>query len=259
MLTNEYANVVTNGAYTMLLIRTILNGANRFRQQFSLPANPLWTRQAAALDVPTISQAGIYIEYTGMNGSIEVKQADVVLIDDFLDYATNYLLTDLSYYASRQSAHGAGMTFAVFSVVAAEISQAGCEDHTYDLYGSQPYSRAPFFQMSEQLVDDYSANGGTLPAFPLLTGHGGANRVTVLGFLGLRLCGDSFNINPSLPPQIPYLRYRTIYWQGHGISASSNITHTTLTRLPASRPLSTANPTYFTTPIPVTVGYNTTT
>lgn len=62
---------------------------------------------------------------------------------------------------------------------------------------------------------------------------------------------NSFDISPNLPPQITNIRYRTIYWQGHPISAISNVTHTTLTRLSHSLP--NANSTFFTSPIPVTM------
>ena len=189
-----------------------------------------------------------------MNGSILVKQADVVLIDDFLNYPNPYTLSDLAFYASRQTLNGPAMTFGVFSIIAGKYSESGCAEYTYDLYGSQPYTRAPWFQFSEQLVDNYGTNGGTHPAFPFLTGMGGANRVAVYGYLGLRLLQDSFNIQPGLPPQIPNLRYRRIYWQGHGISAYSNQTHTTLKR--NNQTLENANTLYSRMPIPVTIGEN---
>jgi len=85
-----------------------------------------------------------------------------------------------------------------------------------------------------------------------LTGMGGAHRVAVFGYLGLRMMVDTLNVDPDLPPQIENLNYRTIYWQGHAINATSNTTHTTLHRLPQS--LANANTTYITSPIPVTIG-----
>ena len=100
------------------------------------------------------------------------------------------------------------MTYAVFSIIENNNSTSGCASYTYDLYSSQPYARAPWFQFSEQLIDDYGENGGTHPAFPFLTGMGGAHRVAVFGYLGLKLTLDSLNIYPSLPPQIPHLRLR---------------------------------------------------
>lgn len=125
------------------------------------------------------------------------------------------------------------MTFSAFSIAASTLSPSGCSAYTYQLSSTFPYNRAPWFQLSEQLLDSYTANGGTHPAFPFLTGHGGANQVTIYGYLGLRLTVDGIlHLNPSLPPQIPQLQYRTFVWQGWPISASSNSTHTTLTRLP---------------------------
>lgn len=107
--------------------------------------------------------------------------------------------------------------------------------------------------MSEQLLDEFDANGGTHPAYPFLTGHGGANQVTVFGYLGLRLQPDYvLHLDPSLPPQIPNLKYRTFYWHGWPISAISNQTTTTITRL--STPLTNANQTFANTSIPVQIG-----
>lgn len=137
------------------------------------------------------------------------------------------------------------MTWAIMSIVANEMSPSGCSAYTYQQYSYQPYSRAPFFQMSEQLIDNANLNGGTHPAYPFLTGHGGANQVTVYGYLGLRLHPtDYMQVDPNLPPQIPNLRYRTFYWRGWPISAESNYTHTTLSRSTSEAPLSTADQTY---------------
>ena len=254
---DEYANFVDNPAYTMVLIKTRLEMANMFRSMFGLPANDTWNQQADLIEIPTNENADIILEYAAMNGSIQVKQADAVLVDDLLDYQNPYTLSDLDYYAGKQSIEGPGMTYGVFSIVASEASPSGCAAYTYDLYGSQPYARAPWYQYSEQLIDDYNQNGGTHPAFPFLTGMGGANRVAIFGYLGLRLRIDSFNVDPSLPPQIPSLTYRTIYWQGHPVKASANLTHTTLARPSGMSSLANSNTEYaLPNPIPVTVGYS---
>lgn len=233
-------------------MQTHLNQANVLRGRFGMPLNDTWTKQAPDIYVPTDPTANIILEYGTMNGTISVKQADVVLVDDFLDYPNPYSLSDLDYYAGKQSLNGPGMTYGVYSIVANEISPSGCSSYTYDLYGTSPYVRAPWYEYSEQLIDNYNANGGTHPAFPFLTGMGGAHRVAVFGYLGLRMMVDTLNVDPNLPPQLTNLNYRTIYWQGHAIDARSNVTHTTLKRLPVSLPH--ANTTYATNPIPVTIG-----
>lgn len=79
--------------------------------------------------------------------------------------------------------------------------------------------------------------------------------MTLFGYLGLRLTPDfTLHINPSLPPQIPNLKYRTFYWQGWPMSAVANQTHTTITRL--STPYMDANKKYANTSIPVQIGNN---
>ncbi|KAL9024643.1 MAG: hypothetical protein Q9196_006362, partial [Gyalolechia fulgens] len=233
---DEYANHEDNGGFTMPLIADTLMYANMFRRLFGISPNATFDDQAENIFISRNSDAGIIEEYSGMNGSISVKQADVVLNIFPLNYQNQYTTTDrfndLTYYAGKQSLNGPGMTYAIFSIAASEVDPSGCSSYTYQQYSEHPYARAPWFQFSEQLIDDYTNNGGTHPAFPFLTGHGGANQVTLFGYLGLRLTPDfTLHLNPSLPPQIPNLKYRTFYWQGWPISAISNQTHTTLTRL----------------------------
>lgn len=256
---DEYANGVDNGGFTMPLIADTLTNANMFRQMFGMNANATFEDIAANIFISRDPGAGIIDEYTGMNGSIAVKQADVVLNTFPLNYQNNYTaqdsLNDLEFYAGKQSLDGPGMTYAIFSIVASAVDQAGCSSYTYQQYSEQPYARAPWFQLSEQLTDDYTLNGGTHPAYPFLTGHGGANQVTIFGYLGLRLTPDfTLHLDPSLPPQIPNLKYRTFYWQGWPISAVANQTHTAVTRL--SEPLLTANQTFANTSIPLQIGNN---
>ncbi|KAF1841992.1 carbohydrate-binding module family 32 protein [Cucurbitaria berberidis CBS 394.84] len=252
---DEYANQVNNVGFTTALIQKHFLETNEFNAWFGLAQNASWGEKSSQMRLPINENAGIIVEYTGMNGSVEVKQADVVLVDDLLHYPNPYSLANLDYYAAKQSLDGPAMTYSSFAVVANEVSPSGCSSFTYDIYSSSPYVRAPWYQYSEQLIDDVKENGGTHPAFPFLTGMGGTNRVAIFGYLGLGLYYDKLDIDPSLPPQIEYLNYRTFYWQGHGINATSNATHTTLIRLPRENyTLPSANVTYFDKPIPVTVG-----
>lgn len=259
---DEFANHVDNGGFTMALIAETLNNANTFRQYFNQSANQTWTQQAENVTISTDSNADITLEYTGMNGTVSVKQADVVLITYPLSYnghgySIKNSLSDLNYYANKQSQDGPGMTYSVFSVVANEASPSGCSAYTYQQYSTQPYARAPWFQFSEQLIDNFQVNGGFHPAYPFLTGHGGANQVVLFGYLGLRLVPDwTLHVDPSLPPQIPHITYRTFYWYGLPISASSNQTHTTLSRSFQGAVASGAAPnaTLASSAIPVAVG-----
>ena len=251
---DEYANFQNNVGFTMVLMKTHIQQTNTLRERFGMQANESWADVAEKMTIPVNEDVGIIVEYQGMNGSVEIKQADIVLVDDFLDYPNPYTLSDLDYYAGKQSEDGPAMSYGSYAIVANEASPSGCASYTYDLYGSAPYLRGPWFQFSEQLIDDATANGGTHPAYPFLTGIGGANRVAVFGYLGLKLMTDSLSVNPSLPPQIPHLNYRTIYWQGWPVAAVSNQTHTTLRRDGSTAALKTANSTFAAAAIPVTIG-----
>ncbi|RDW84083.1 alpha,alpha-trehalase treA [Aspergillus mulundensis] len=252
---DEYANHIDAGGFTMPMISETLVYANEFRQQFGLDPNETWSEISD--NVLMLRENGVTLEYTTMNATAVVKQADIVLVTYPLvydNYTAETALTDLDYYANRQSADGPAMTWAIFSIVAGAVSPSGCSAYTYHQYSYAPYARAPFFQLSEQMLDNASINGGTHPAYPFLTGHGGANQAVLFGYLGLRLLpDDSIHIEPNLPPQIPYVKYRTFYWRGWPISAQSNYTHTVIQRA-QSEPLDTADRRFANASIPVYVG-----
>jgi len=248
---DEYTNNVNNPGFTTALIRMHLNDTNHFNDRFKRPRNETWNEVVHKMHLPINEEVGIVLEHGSMNGSALIKQADIVLIDDLLNWNYKYSLNNLDYYANKQSPDGPGMTYASYSIVANEISPSGCSSYTYDQYSSRPYARAPWYLYSEQMKDDPSTNGGTHPAFPFLTGMGGVNRIGIFGYLGVRMFYEYLDINPSLPPQISHLNYRTFYWHGWGINATSNRTHTTLQRMP-DRVLDTANARFRDT-IPVTL------
>lgn len=91
--------MVDAGGFTMPLIAQTLKNTNAFRQQFGLEENSTWSEMAD--DVLVLRENGVTLEFTTMNGSTVVKQADVVLNTYPLDYTSNYStqdsLNDLDY------------------------------------------------------------------------------------------------------------------------------------------------------------------
>jgi trehalose/maltose hydrolase-like predicted phosphorylase len=83
----------------MPLIAETLRYSNAFRQQFGLEANSTWDQMADSVLV--LSDNAVTLEFTTMNGSAVVKQADVVMVTYPLDYTANYTsqdaLDDLDY------------------------------------------------------------------------------------------------------------------------------------------------------------------
>jgi hypothetical protein len=145
------------------------------------------------------------------------------------------------------------MTYSISAIVANAISPSGCAAYTFTLNGFLPYLRAPFYQFSEQNDDNVKTNGHQNPAFPFLTGHGGSNQIAPFGFLGLRTDQPNLHINPSLPPQIPNLRLRDIYFAGAGLHTTMNRTHTTITRF-STEGVPTLTDKYAGTSMPIVVG-----
>lgn len=96
---DEYANHIDAGGFTMPLISETLSYANSFRKQFGLEQNETWTEISE--NVLLIREDGVTLEYTTMNGTAVVKQADIVLVTYPLVYDNNYTaqhaLNDLDY------------------------------------------------------------------------------------------------------------------------------------------------------------------
>jgi trehalose/maltose hydrolase-like predicted phosphorylase len=86
----------------MPLIAETLRYANSFRQQFGLEENSTWDEMAD--DVLVLRENDVTLEFTTMNGSAVVKQADVVMVTYPLGYTANYTsknsLNDLDYVSN---------------------------------------------------------------------------------------------------------------------------------------------------------------
>jgi trehalose/maltose hydrolase-like predicted phosphorylase len=90
---DEFANHVDNGPFTIASAASLLERANELRAAQGLPINETWTTQSQNIEFPT-TPIHITLEYETMNGTVEVKQADVVLLSFPLDYSQNYTLED---------------------------------------------------------------------------------------------------------------------------------------------------------------------
>lgn len=83
----------------MALIAQTLRNANIFRKKFGMAQNDTWNQMAT--DVLLIRENNVTLEYTTMNNSVAVKQADVVLnaypLELTADYDAGEALNDLDY------------------------------------------------------------------------------------------------------------------------------------------------------------------
>ncbi|SCU97577.1 LADA_0H07008g1_1 [Lachancea dasiensis] len=187
---DEYANFVSNGAFTNAGIKTLLKWAIDIGRHLKEKVDPKWKEVSSKILIP-IAESNITLEYSGMNSSVEIKQADVMLMTYPLGYITDETILDnairnLYYYSERQSASGPAMTYPVFVAAAAGLLNHGCSSQSYLYKSVLPYVRAPFVQFSEQSDDNFLTNGFTQPAFPFLTGNGGYLQSLLFGLTGLR-------------------------------------------------------------------------
>lgn len=200
-----------------------------------MSVNKTWFDMAAHPNIPHDLTTGITKEYDTMQNNITVKQADVTMLSYPL-LVNNYSLADaardLKYYSQKQTADGPAMTNAIAAIAENRVAASGCAAFTLDMQASLPNLRAPWYQFSEQILDDANENGGTSPAFPFLTGHGGALQIPLYGYLGLERAKEGVTIRPSLPKPYEHMQLPEFYRAGNRFKASMNNTHTILTRLP---------------------------
>jgi hypothetical protein len=90
-----------NGVFTMAAAADLLQIMNQLRVQMGLPINTTWATQSENIEFPR-APSNITLEYTGFNSSLEVKQADAILLSYPLNfeqqnYDAEHKLLDLDY------------------------------------------------------------------------------------------------------------------------------------------------------------------
>ncbi|RPA87759.1 hypothetical protein BJ508DRAFT_410467 [Ascobolus immersus RN42] len=195
---DEYANHIDNGAFTMAGIKQLTRIGMEIAEMVGDEIPPKWSDVHENIYIPYDWEAGIILEYAGMNGSVEIKQADVTLINYPLEFKLNetQAKADSDFYGLAQSPDGPAMTWGISAINNAELERSGSSAYTYTLIACLDYIRQPFWQWSEQVSDDYFSNGGTNPAFSFRTGAGGCVQSIPFGFGGKRFRKDSLYINP---------------------------------------------------------------
>lgn len=100
---DEYANNVDNGAFTIASASDLLDRVNALRVSQGQAINDTWFNQSQNIEYPSAA-SNITLEYQTMNNSVQVKQADVVLLTYPLDYSLDYTsadkLLDLDYVST---------------------------------------------------------------------------------------------------------------------------------------------------------------
>src|SRR5258706_8465925 len=80
-------NNIDNGAFTISSAAKLLVIANDLRRRENLPINDTWVAQTN-IEFPQAA-SNITLEYKSMNNTIDVKQADVILLTYPLNYNEN--------------------------------------------------------------------------------------------------------------------------------------------------------------------------
>lgn len=213
---DEYADFIDNGAFTNLGIKVLLRWATNIGIHLNDTIDPTWKIISDNIYIPK-APSNITLEYSTMNGSVDVKQADVLLMTYPLGFIKNDPqigdpVKNLYYYSEHQSSSGPAMTYPVFVSAANELLDQGYSSQSYLYKSILPYLRGPFAQFSEQSNDNFLTNGLTQPAFPFLTANGGFVQSVVYGLGGLRYSYEISNATGSIkrilhfnPVKLPFI------------------------------------------------------
>lgn len=238
---DEYANHVDNGAYTNAGISVNMKWAiavakhldKEYPHEFDIIVGNMHLPEANNVQRATL-------EYTGMNSSAAIKQADVIMLtypfeNEMISDEQAY--TNMELYSLKQVSYGPAMTFPIFSIVASDLSENGCASQAYLRKSVQPFLRGPFAQFLEQNNDNFLTNGGTHPAFPFLTAHGGFIQAILHGLMGFRydfeMVDDKIDrilrLDPISLPCLPGgIQISGVKYMGHTLSLTINETSFTV-------------------------------
>lgn len=208
---DEFADHINNGAFTNAGIKNLMKWATDIGNHLEEEVDSRWMEISNNIYIPK-SDSNITLEYSGMNSSVEIKQADVTLMVYPLSYINdeailNNAIKDLYYYSERQSASGPAMTYPVFVAAAAGLLNHGSSSQSYLYKSVLPYLRQPFAQFSEQSDDNFLTNGLTQPAFPFLTANGGFLQSILFGLTGIRY---SYDVDSQTKKMSRVLRFNPI-------------------------------------------------
>lgn len=238
---DEFANHVDNGAYTNTGIVLVMRWAQIAGSILGKQVPKIYHDIETAMFLPTAENTqNITLEYSGMNSSVGIKQADVIMMtypleNELIDQDQAYI--NMEFYSMKQVGYGPAMTFPIFSIVASNLAFTGCASQSYLHKAIQPFLRGPFAQFAEQNNDDYLTNGGTHPAFPFLTAHGGFLQAILQGLTGMRFDYTFENnklqrllkLDPiALPCLGEGVRFDSIKYDNHTLSMAINETHFTI-------------------------------
>ncbi|KAK6201366.1 vacuolar acid trehalase [Scheffersomyces amazonensis] len=228
---DEYANQVDNGAYTNAGISSIMRKAIAVANHLDYEFASNFSSIAGNMFIPNSGLPGnITLEYSGMNSSVGIKQADVIMMtyplnDEEVD--VDQALRNMEFYSLKQVSYGPAMTFPIFSIVSSKLARHGCAAQSYLQKSVRPYLRGPFAQFSEQNNDNFLTNGGTHPAFPFLTAHGGFLQAILQGIVGLRYDYEVIDgkisrvleLDPRAMPCLPNgVMFEGIKYNNHSLS-----------------------------------------
>ncbi|GAA5880894.1 hypothetical protein JCM3774_003235 [Rhodotorula dairenensis] len=228
---DEYSNHKNNSAMINGALTVTLEQAKQLGSILGKESPGNWSKIQQDITILK-AQSGILLEFDGFNGTTPVKQADVVLLTYPYDYinSSTQSLANLDFYSLATSPNGPGMTYSIFSIIAASVSPVGCASWSYLLQASQPYARAPFYQFSEQTNDNPATNSGTNPAYTFLTGHGGYLQTLTHGYTGYRSHLDYLYLDPNLPPQLSNYTIHGFKWGASSFDITVASKETTIIR-----------------------------
>ena len=189
---DEYAQDVTDNAFTNGAVKTVLKNAVKAASICGRKAPKEWKRIAKGLRILK-SQDGHTLEYEGYTGDM-IKQADANLLAYPLKIVTEpeQMAADLQYYEDRiDPVNGPAMSFSIFAIQYARLGLSGKATEMFNR-AYEPNIRPPFGVFAETPTSDN-------PYF--MTGAGGLLQAVIFGFGGLAITDKGIVQHTPLLPE----------------------------------------------------------
>jgi trehalose/maltose hydrolase-like predicted phosphorylase len=197
---------INNNAYTNAIAQATFNFVFEAMSVLDMTPPAQWKEISSKIYIPFDKNLNYHPEYQGYKRSQIVKQADTVLLGYPVLYSMPETVraNDLTYYAGVTDPNGPAMTWGMFSLGWLEIGHIE-EAARYFNLSYQLNINLPFYAWME------GPNGGC-PHF--ITGAGGFLQGVWAGYGGVRILEKSLTLDPILPENTDYVRFRRLQYSG---------------------------------------------
>lgn len=199
---DEDAHEVDDNALTNTGAAWTLRKAAQLMEEAGESPPPQWRAIADGLRLPWDSERDIPLQMAGWQHGQHIKQADAVLMVHpwQRDFSAAVIKGMVDYYRQHYPEKPIMMARAIDAICDCRVGRP--EGAWAEIARLCEHHCLPYYTVTESPVNE---------RLPFLTGYGGLLQLLVHGFAGLHWGEQHNDYQPSLPPQLPWIRLHGIY------------------------------------------------